>query len=66
MDVVPVTNEIDSDEEDVEAEEAIVGRKQSSFWVEPTLESGAKCGMFGCNNFAINQCVFSYACKRGC
>ena len=37
MDVAPVTNEIDSDVEDVDAEESMIGRKQSSFWVEPTL-----------------------------
>ena len=54
MDVAPVTNEIDSDVEDLDAEESIIRRKQSSFWVEPTLERGAKCGMQGCDNFAIN------------
>ena len=59
MDVAPVTNEIDSDEEQEEGvEQSIIGRKQSSFWVEPTLERGARCGMVGCENFAINQCVF--------
>ena len=30
MDVAPVTNEIDSDVEDLDAEESIMGRKQSS------------------------------------
>ena len=45
MDAAPVTNEIDSDIEDVEGDLQTVGRKTSSFWVEPTLERGAKCGM---------------------
>ena len=54
MDVAPVTNEIDSDVEDLDADGEIVGRKESSFWVEPTLGRGAKCGMQGCTNFAIN------------
>ena len=54
MDVAPVTNEVDSDVEDLNADESLMGRKQSSFWVEPTLGRGAKCGMVGCQNFAIN------------
>ena len=48
MDVAPVTNEVDSDIEDVDEAEDITGRKQSSFWVEPNLPRGAKCGMEGC------------------
>ena len=68
----PKAQDIDSDEPPSDDDEndgltkEEIRRKSSGFWTNPRLEDNEPCQIRECTATAINRCVYTYTCSKGC